>query len=127
MRGDVGNFYLSHMLATAGPPELVLRGIELALADLEADDLERFGWRLSRLRRAIAFDRGHSGLVSTLVALLSAARAAGESEGPEAAKAVLEPLVAACWRARPAGQAPSELPSPSLDETWGRKPATPAP
>lgn len=99
---NVGRYYLDHLHATAGAPELLLRGLERARIDLAEGEVDRFEARLARLRRSLRFPRGQvevgAAVVRTLVKSVQLARL-GDAE---AAHAKLDPLVEACLNARPA-------------------------
>lgn len=101
MGRDVGQYYLHHLHATAGSPELLLRAVEKALWSLRAGDVEAFTRRLNRIRRSLRLERGHGPLAAALVrSLIGASRDAREGDAA-AAEARLQPLVSACLEARP--------------------------
>ncbi len=102
MRADVGKFYEYHLLSTGGSPDLLLRALERAKADLDAGDPERFSRRLMRLRRALRLDLiEHRPLVRALTDVLIEAAHAARAGPAEEAWSTLAPLYDAAAAARP--------------------------
>lgn len=88
--GGVERFYLSHLQATAGAPDLVLRSIEQALRELSEGNSDSFARLLHRVRQALRFERGHGPQAAWITrALITAARCARGGEEEDARLAVL--------------------------------------
>lgn len=101
MPNDVARFYLEHLHATAATPDLVLRALERALAELEAGDSERFARRLIRLRRSIQLQAQNRPLAALFIRALESAKTCARRGDTEGAKAALADLIGACARPRP--------------------------
>lgn len=100
MRRDVGRFYLDHLLATAGAPELLARALDRALEDLTAGELDAFHRRLSRIRKSLRLEAGQGDVAAALIRVLTASAKAGRRGDEAGARARLEPILNAC-RLRP--------------------------
>lgn len=98
---DVGRYYLDHLHATAGAPELLLRALERAIADLDAGRTEAFSERLSRLRKSLRLERGHRATSAAMVRHFTMSARAARAGDHNQAKAELQPLLDACARALP--------------------------
>lgn len=99
--GGVARFYLSHLKATAGAPDLLLRSVEQALRELSDGDADAFARLLGRVRQALQFEMGHGPQAAWIArSLLSAAHYALGGDLEDARDEVL-PLREASDAARP--------------------------
>ncbi len=98
---DVGRFYLDHLFKTAGPPELYLRAVELAVSECDQQNLARLNRRISLLRRAVALNRAPPEVATAFLQLFSRCRHAARTGNFSEAGDLLHGLRLLCLKARP--------------------------